>query len=1036
MMKMKRMLCLFLVILLAMPACGKKSDGDEGGSDPAQPADTSTTTVSTDFAYYQQSFVDDIVREVSADEMVRNQRYVVDDAKVEALISTLDFAVNSNEMKNILGVDLSQKLPDLMNFIYSNEVVNFAVQYLYPLVETEFAEVWSGLPESLELSDVETGVAVAPTATVKADLYIDDMEQALESIDFYLFPTTLADHLPAEYAAAAEKLRTATTKSKWDPATETMTSPWKDASILNTEGRLDLDWGVHDRDSFANAMAAALSGIEPLVMALLCNKPCENRGQIGTGAGHAAIVAGKVKLDMQITAIELVLTASANPGYNNALAPIMEALGVPVPNGNTFTGVRDVVDKGLVEPIDTLLRMLAQAPVSFVLSALPNLAYAVEAQMIVPLLSMLKTEINYTANAKYTVQLAGDGEMNDAYKCDEPVKINVGEMLDLASMGVDVSSINSLLGMLKEPLGFSLPAVDGSKLATLGALTWRDTVREKATYAAEPGKAAYIEANKADVLLFLLDYVFDGLKDRTLLSNILEALGGNASLPELVNAIIDRVLANPHNAIAALTELVIPQSYSEPTAVQWKEAGPPVNGAAALYNEYWTHPKADYMAQNLSSLLDNVLSMTGLEIAGNSASTLPGLLDGLVSSVCKASVLNGVAEKINSTLAGLSMPEAIKELIKQKLGVDLDYWRSYRASFADGDREAFKAAVSNLFYPIKNEVDFLLSDKDITISLTDAAGNEKQFLHLHGFDAYSLAIVPLLEALGAENLPSPATFKANSGASFEYILDAVFGIIDSLKADPYHKIVTLLPNILTFIRCGGLTAVADNLLYSVNLVLDTIRPIYNVNIYSLVDFDLRFVNTDPIPLLFNFLSGVLKDKLGVSISFNFTTESLYNALVTGTVETFTSANGAAGYRVNEASLNKSDMLTAVYNYLLNELLFSANTPIYLQFAKEKLNLDDQVYGYIERILPALKNAEQSYPGSGKALIFWVFYAAEVVVGAMGDSGGSVDALTILSALTSGENADKREFAKSELRSDFAAPGYSDMLASVLRPLFQ
>lgn len=1040
-MKLKRVLCLFLVVLLALPACGKKKGDDsagDGGGGAEQSGGAEATAVSTDFTYYQQSFMDDIVREVSSEDLVRDQRYVVDDAKLETLIDTLDFAVNSAEIKNLLGLDLGVKLSELMSKLYSNDIVNLAVQYLYPLVETEFAKVWSGLPESLELTDVETGVAVAPTANVNADLYIDEIEKALESIQFYLFPTTLADHLPAQYAAAAEKLRTATTKSKWDPETETMTTPWKDPAILTADGKLDIDWGVHDRDSFADAMAAALSGVEPLLMALLANKACDNRGLIGTGAGHAAIVGGTVKLDMQITSIELVLTATANPGYNNALVPIFEALGIAPPDGNTFTGVRDIVDKGLVAPLETLLTQVANAPVSFVLSALPNIAYAVEAGMVVPLLSMLKTEINYTTNAKYTVKIAGDGEMNDAYKSDEPIKINVGEMIDLPSMGVDISSLNGLLAMAEEPLGFALPALDGGKLATLGALTWRDTVRNDKTYASgEPGKAAYIEANRADVLLFLLDYVFTGLQDRTLLTKILEKAGGNANLPELVNAIIDRVLANPNNAIAALVELVIPQSYNEPNSVKWKEPPVPVNGAAVLYSDYWTHPKADYMVQNLPSLLDNVLGMAGLEIAGISASSLPELLDGLVASVCKASVLNGLAEKINGAVSGISLPEAVTALLKQKLGVDIHYWSGYHADFADGDRAAFKTAVSNLLYPVQKLVTFLLSDQDITISLTDDAGNEVRFLHLHGFDAYSQAIIPLLEALGAENLPTPAAFKSSGGAAFGYILDAIFGVIDGLKADPYNKIITLLPNVLCFLRCGGLTAIVDNLLYPVNLVLDIIRPFYDLSIYSLVDFDLRFERTDPVPLLFNFLSNLLKEKLGVSIAFNFTTESLYNALVTGQVETFTSANGAAAYRVNAASLNRSDMLTVIYDYLLKELLFSDNTPTYLQFAKEKLGLDDKVFSYVEKILPALKTADQNYPGSGKALIFWIFYVAEAVVGSVDlSSGGSPDVLAIISALASSGNAEKREFAKSELRSDFAAPGYSDMLASVLQPLFQ
>ena len=210
------------------------------------------------------------------------------------------------------------------------------------------------------------------------------------------------------------------------------------------------------------------------------------------------------------------------------------------------------------------------------------------------------------------------------------------------------------------------------------------------------------------------------------------------------------------------------------------------------------------------------------------------------------------------------------------------------------------------------------------------------------------------------------------------------------------------------------------------------RPIYDLNIYSLVDFDLRFERTDPIVMVFGLDSDLMRDKLGINKTFDFTTQSLYNALNTGTVETFTSANGNLSYRVNEASINKSDMLTVVYNYLLNELLFSANTPSYMQFAKNTLGLSDDVYGYVEKILPPLQNAEATYPGSGKALIFWVFFAADAVVGAMGSGGG--DAMTIILSLISSGDTEKRNFAMSELRNDISNPGFSQILTSIIQPL--
>ena len=1033
----KKILALILIltmVLTALPACKpKEKEGRQEDEDILEGVQTEVGTL--DFSGYRQSEVADIVREVSSEDVVRNKPYVVDDAKVEALIDTLDFALRSTEAKNLLGLDVGALLSKLTDVLYTDRIVNLAVQYLYPLVEKEFAKVWAGLPETLDIEDVETGVAVAPKADVSAVLHIDPIEESLEAIRFYLFPATLAKVLPPEYAAVSEKLKTATTRSKYDPETDVMTTPWADAALLDAEGKLDLPWGVHDRDSFIAAMSAALYGVEPLLLALLANRACDNHGIIGTGDGVAKVVGGVMKLDMQITSIELVLTATANPGYNNTVAPIFEALDVPVTDGNAFTCVRDVVENGLIVPLEALMRTLTQTPVDFLLRALPNLAYAVEAQMVVPLLSMLKTEINYTTNAKYTVQIAGDGEMNDAYKSDEPIRINVGEMIDLAEMGLDISSLNGLLGVAENALGFRLPEINGAGLATLGELTWRDTVRSEAVYAGgEPGKAAYIRANRADVLLFLLEYVLNGLSDRTLLSDILSKLGAADALPELVYTVIDRVIANRNNAVAALTELVIPQDYEEPNSLRWKEAAAPVSPAASLYNEYWTHAKADYMTQNLPSLLDNVLQMTELNIAGITASSLPALLDGLVDSICKAEILNNLAAKIDGLIGKITLPAAVTDLLKAKLGLDLHFWNGYRADFADGDREGFKAAANRLLSPVQKIVTFLLSDGDVTITLTDESGSEVRFLHLHGFDAYAQAVIPLLETLGAKDLPTPAAFKGDPANALGHILDAVFGVIDALKADPYGRLTVLIPNLLCFIRYGGLTGVMDNLLYAVNLALDTVRPIYNLDLYSLTDFDLRFEKTDPIPLLCGLLSGLLRDKLGINLTFDFTTEKLYNDLVTGPVETFVYANGNTGYRVNEAGLDKANMLTPIYDYLLKTLLFSDATPTLLQFAKEKLNLSDSVFSYVEKILPALQNAEQNYPGSAKALIFWVFYAAEALVGAMGGSS-SPDVLTIISTLMGSGSAAKRDFARAELQNDITKPGFSDILRGILQALF-
>ena len=1050
----KRIIAVLLVISLLLSlfaGCGKKKE-EEAPAGPAAedtvpdkeaetPEEEPEPLADYDFSTYEQQYMDDLVREVSSKDRVRNKDYVVDDIKLEKVIDTLDFALGSNELKSLANLDLHKTLDDLVSKIYTNDIINLAVQYLYPLVEKEFAKVWSGLPESIDMDDVSTGVPVAKTARVNAALHIMDIEQSMEAIQFYLFPTTLAKQLPEQYSKVAEKLSQATSKSRWDPETETMYTPWEDEVLLTEDGKLDLDWGVHDRESFIDAISAALYGVEPLLLALIANKKCDNTGKIGTGDGHAMLLKDKIKLKMTIDTIDLNLTATANPGYNNVLVPIFEALDLTAPDGNTFESLRDVVEKGLVEPIEQLVDRVSDAPVTFILRALPNIARAIESQLIVPLLSMLRTEINYTTNAYYTVQIIGEkiainGSMNDAYKSDEPIKINVGEMIDLSSMGIDLSSLNGLLALAEDPLGVKLPEIDGEKLASLGTLVWRDTVRDAATYKQlEEGKAAYIKANRGDVLQFLLEYVFNGLKeDETLLPTIMEKVGNGAELPAMVTDILNTALESPADVLAAITELIVPQQYDEPASVKWKNVGPAANNAASLYNDFWTHEKAGYMTSHLPTLIDGVLGMVAPEIAGVKATSLKQLLNGLIGSLIKASTLNDLAKKLSDTLSGVDLPEGVGDLLKNSLGIDLNYWDGYNASFPDGDRAGFKSALAELLKPAESLLTFLLSDQDLSVKLSKDGGKTSELVTLSGYDGYAYALIPLLEALGAKNLPSPDVFKADPSRTVSHIVDALFSIIDGLLADPYGKLVTLIPNLLAFLRFGGLTSAIDNLMYPINLLLDIIRPVFDFDITSLLDFDIRFEKTDPIKLLSTFLSDTLKDSLGVRVTFDFTTQKLYNALNTGKVESFVSANGKKAYRINAASINKEDMLTVVYDFLLKELLCSKNTPAYLALIKDKLGVDEKIFSYIEKIVPAIGEAETKYPGSSKALVFWVLFIFESYLGAKVDAGEDADTLKIVLKMIGNNDAEKTKFATSELAKDLTNPGFAKAFGIILKPL--
>ncbi len=1035
---MKKIICILLAVVLTLsivPGCGKNRVKDPEKPTSGSGTPTGTPAVKGDILAYQQTFLEDLVRERTAEDRVRTADYTVDDGKLETLIALLDAAVGASETQELLGLDLNKLVDDVFAKVFCDATVNLILQMLMPMVEREFQKVWVTIPGELEIPDVPTGMPVVKKANVVTQIQLDDIETALTAIDFYIFPKTLANLLPAKYDQAKAKLAQATTPSAYDAATDTLTTAWEDAVLLNDEGKLDLTWGVTDRESFVDAVCAALAGAEPLLLALLSNKTCHQVGDIGVGTGNAYVLGGVLELDLTVNRIELVFDASETAGYNNTLAPIFEMFGLTPPDGNTFGSVREFVEQGLLAPIDELLDTLLASPVYTLLGVLPHLAYAVEAGFVIPLLSMLKTVINYSANAYYTAQIAGDGVLNDAYHNAEPINIVVGEMLDLNELGLDVSSLNGLLGSLGAKLGVTLPPIDAATLATLGELTWHDSKRTDHVYKdAEPGKAARIEGNRADVALFLLRYILGALKDRELIGKVLALVDENLQLPDTVYTITDGIAANPDGAIAAVTELLLPQAYNAPAGVTWRAFTPGPCKAAALYTDYWTTAKAGYMADHLATFLDGLLQASDMEIAGISANSLPELVDGIAGLICAPDTLNKVAGLIADKLGGIALPEKIASLLYKKTGIDLNYWKNYRASFAAGDRAAFKQGVIDLVYPIRSLLDYALMGKDFTVTLTDVpSATVIDLVSLKGYNAYSSGIVPLMEALGVSSPPTAAGLNYSSMSLISYIVDTVFTVVDSLKIDPISELMTMLPNLLLFLRSGCLTDVVNNALYVLDVLLETLRPVYKVDLNALLDFDVRFTSTDPVTLVCGLAKKVLKEKLGVNVQLDFTTESLYNDLNSWTTESYTSANGQTGLRVNAASINKNDILTVIYDYLLKEILFSENTPAYLQFAKEQLGLSDFIINYLTNVAPAIKSADETYPGAGKALVFWVFFAGDSLVGAV--NGGASNVFSIIAALMGSGTAEARSFAAGELTKDVRNEGFANVLVSVLKPLF-
>ena len=941
---------------------------------------------------YADHFLDteeiaDIIRAVSDLDVARNAEYDVTDENVEKIIDMIDSLLTSDTIKE--KFDLGGTLTGVLDKLYTDDFLNTLIQYIYPMVAFEFAKVWADLPDHID--GVPTGNNMAPTANIS--LSLDNMPTALNKLGLYLLPHLLAKNVDAavypdvknKLSAVPETVSAVKNGDEW----EWRVNPWENMNIYDAETeKLTLEWGITDKESFLQAASVALSGVAPLLLALISNVSTTKTGNIGTGTGNSPDCS---MVTITVTAINLSMTFTGNPGYNNMLAPILHVLGATdIPNGNDLTTIRAVLETGVIAPFEQILNKIADKPLDSILNILPSLAFALNLNLGQLLMNQLKTNIAYTASAHYTykasVFASGSGDVDDAMA--DSIDINLGEMINLADMGIDITSFNGLLqsviGLLtksddeEHPAPeLSLPHVASGKLAMLhNGVIWtpgRRTASPFANVANHSTDLARLDANRADVFLFLLDWLVAGMEldqidinagKKDLLTQILDLVNymsadeetetpgegeaEEAALPELVQTILNNFVTNYTDSLAAVVELTAPQRYSMEAVqnIDWitdGNIGAPedyITFWTEEYSEYtktdWTREDAMYVEEHLEEALNNLIKFLSDTDTLGGAETLGEAIEYLAGSLITAETANNLVGTISGLLGGLELPEAIAQMgLLEQIGLDLTAWDDMIFDFENGDLDAFKAAITQILLPVQPLLGFLLAEQDIEITLFDALT-----VKALGYDGYSYGIVPLLEALGATGLKSSAEFIADNENIVKNIVDGLFSIIDQLIDNPMTFIKKVVPSIIYFDKVGGIKTVINNLLFAVNVLLDTIRPIYPLNLDTLItanaDIELPSLEDDLIDFVMETVLGVLEDKLGIRLTMDYTVETLSETLHFTAPEEFESANGDTAYTITLSEVGQAELLVRILDYLIEQIAYEEN--------KEKVTgmLDDMV----------------------------------------------------------------------------------------------
>ena len=365
-------------------------------------------------------------------------------------------------------------LLDLMNLSASDTVLNYqwtypeytpgSVEYTPNLTRENYEKVLLGIDDTLneflqEFTDSGTlsGVLAARIYSnslvsqlvtgVYGALYTEQTGPMLEMLGVDASPAGVADSIASAYPSAAQTLRA---YESWDKISAS-----------------SLSWGFTNgsKEGFQNAVTAVLAPFRPFLTLLLAE--------------------GSVQLLDTIT-------VSGSNGYNNAVIPLLEALGCSadsIKDYNTYksTANTNAVITDILTPVTGLLDSLIAAPVATICRILPNIVYFINA-------GGLKQCIE---NLLYPVRV-----LLRAIDAEDLLSAELTQMAD-----IDLSA--TMDQMISESgLNIKLPAPDLTKLASLGQA---QQLTSKRTYNGIATSYTYIEADQPAVLITVLRYVVGAL---------------------------------------------------------------------------------------------------------------------------------------------------------------------------------------------------------------------------------------------------------------------------------------------------------------------------------------------------------------------------------------------------------------------------------------------------------------------------------------------------------------------------------------------
>ncbi|MBR3767979.1 MAG: hypothetical protein IKL10_07050 [Clostridia bacterium] len=826
-----------------------------------------------------------VVRDVMDEDLVKEDAYTVDEAKINDTIVKLDNFLASEDFGALLGfedadgnaVGLGDYLYGMLGeMLFNNDLINMVIGMLFPMIEDLLVTELSNLLNSEDVNPNKIPPqnpgavgyvdlsALVDQISGGIDVYLGDVTkegqeriqmsfaELLKSAGLYIFPSTLADSMVSSgvltTSSEAHKMLKAagnswTALGVFDPETETFTY------------NLNLDWGITDRASFTKVLGGVLDSVGSLLPTLFLNQAfdktlgsADNPAGVGYGSISAISI---VNINNAEFYASLSLAVQPLNLYANLFQPLFSLLGLTA-NANLTTSSNGIdYAKAILDPIFSLLDKVVAAPLDTILGLLPNLAYILSTDFIDSFLGSILLDFSVklgiagsNASGLFGTLLnwLGDSLSFEVFADQMGIADIAGAATLKDLVGIDISNINSLLDFLFESLEVDLDLPDIDQTGLIECAKWNSKNS--------------LTADKADVLFFLLDYLVSALNPE-FLNAIIGMVGGEdggldleGTLGTVLNKVFGSIADDPDDAIAALVELLNPVEY-ELKEMTWAEGA----DESIVYLHYandWTKSESQYLIDNAMDIVKAVLGMTGSDAMPEDINAfLKEKVDGLLGGL----FTNETITKLVETFAGIELPEILSDILVDQLGVNMGAWANDFGylfneeleapdatvlgvtavkdsegnivwnGLADGDKAVFVDTLCAVLAPLAPAVAFLLGGEDLGVF---------GIVELKGYESFDSTLGLLLETLGV-TVPA-VNFAADPMGSLNSVINAVFTWLDATLASDalVETAINLITNLIRYIESNGLSVLLHNLLLPVLALVDTVRPLINVDVNTIL----------------------------------------------------------------------------------------------------------------------------------------------------------------------------------------------------------